>query len=852
METDRQEFRMAKFNGSPGEDFELWSLRLRAVLESKDLGTVVYEDKGAPPAHQGAALAAYEINLRRARAIIVTSLGDKPLRAIQSCEKPSEMFTKLNKRYAASTTASKIAVMTSLINKRYEEGKDMGEYLSEMESLFNKLSVMKSPLDSDMQVAILLVSISSIDFLAGTISAIKTMESERATWEYVSARLIEEMKSQDLVLASDMKSTVAAASSSKSRRKDYSKIKCYKCGKYGHIQRFCRSKGNSLPENRNVRAALARKRFEFPGFVVDSGCTQHITMNRKNFISLKKINPVKVSLADDFEVTAYEEGVVQINLDPVLGNGMTVLVLSKVLYIPNAGMNLISCAQLDAKGISTVIEKGVCKLIDRNNSRAQIGFATRRRTDNLYILQGNANVSRDRLLCARSKQSNSHPRDLILWHQRLGHISKDRVKKTANEKVLGVNLEQLPETIDCIPCVESKQTKSRSDGTLAKGYIHHTIHTDIIGPFQPPSIGGSRYIGCFVVEASRYGKVFFLKNRGEITNCFKEFQAWLERNTGDLVKRVHSDNAKEYKAMGKYLKAQGITQSFSTAYTPQSNGIVERYNRSLLDMIRAMLQTSGLPFKFWGEAALHASYILNVVSGKANDGMTPSEALIKSKPNISKLRVFGCAAYTHEPKERRFSKLAQRGRAGILLGHHAGMHRVWDIERKMVTETKHVKLDETVFPSKARNTQGLEHNEETEDSYFLGNLDTLNSAFLHSASVGEENIESEADLNSNVEKNGSNENEDTNEPRAKMPQDLDESTEPRYPRRARFAPDRYAANIARKYIHNDDMPTVSQAMKSRECSDWKTAIKSELDALQRNGTWKIVDRPQGVICFATW
>ena len=75
------------------------------------------------------------------------------------------MTTKLKKRYAESTIANKIVMMISLRNKRYEEGKDMGQYISEIESLFDKLSVMRSPLDSKMQVAILLVSISSVDNL---------------------------------------------------------------------------------------------------------------------------------------------------------------------------------------------------------------------------------------------------------------------------------------------------------------------------------------------------------------------------------------------------------------------------------------------------------------------------------------------------------------------------------------------------------------------------------------------------------------------------------------------------------------------------------------------------------------
>ena len=71
-------------------------------------------------------------------------------------------------------------------------------------------------------------------------------------------------------------------------------------------------------------------------------------MNRDIFIYLKKLNPVKVILSDDFQVTAYEQREVQIDLSQVIGNMMTTLSLSKVSYILEASMNLIACGQLDA------------------------------------------------------------------------------------------------------------------------------------------------------------------------------------------------------------------------------------------------------------------------------------------------------------------------------------------------------------------------------------------------------------------------------------------------------------------------------------------------------------------------
>lgn len=91
--------------------------------------------------------------------------------------------------------------------------------------------------------------------------------------------------------------------------------------------------------------------------------------------------------------------------------------------------------------------------------------------------------------------------------------------------------------------------------------------------------------------------------------------------------------------LGYILEKEGIVQTFSASYTPQSNGFPERYNRTLLSKTRSMLFDSGLDSRFWGEALLHASYILNVVSSSADDVQTPYERLFLKKPDVSKIRI---------------------------------------------------------------------------------------------------------------------------------------------------------------------------------------------------------------------
>lgn len=105
------------------------------------------------------------------------------------------MIKKLKERYSASKTENKIAVITSVIHSRYNGSEDRGRYLSEMESRLHILATMGSPVEAEMQVAILLVCMSTVYCLSSTISSIKTMDPEKETWEHVSVQLIEEFRS---------------------------------------------------------------------------------------------------------------------------------------------------------------------------------------------------------------------------------------------------------------------------------------------------------------------------------------------------------------------------------------------------------------------------------------------------------------------------------------------------------------------------------------------------------------------------------------------------------------------------------------------------------------------------------
>ncbi len=113
------------------------------------------------------------------------------------------------------------------------------------------------------------------------------------------------------------------------------------------------------------------------------------------------------------------------------------------------------------------------------------------------------------------------------------------------------------------------------------------------------------------------------------------------------VKTLCSDNGGEYtsKKFEAYLKSEGIRHECTIPKTPEQNGVAERLNRTLDESSRSMLLDAKLSQKFWAEAVSTVVYLKN------REGMTPYEAWHGEKPKVDHLRVFGCDAYAHIPKD---------------------------------------------------------------------------------------------------------------------------------------------------------------------------------------------------------
>ena len=133
--------------------------------------------------------------------------------------------------------------------------------------------------------------------------------------------------------------------------------------------------------------------------------------------------------------------------------------------------------------------------------------------------------------------------------------------------------------------------------------------------------------------------------------------------------------------------------------TPQWNGVSERRNRTLLDMVRSMMSQSDLPISFQGYALETAAFILNIVPSKAIE-KTPYEILTRKTPSLSFLKIWGCEAYV---KHQISDKLAPKSDKYLFIGYPKetkGYYFYNASENKVFVARNGVFLKENLFSKK--------------------------------------------------------------------------------------------------------------------------------------------------------
>ena len=165
-----------------------------------------------------------------------------------------------------------------------------------------------------------------------------------------------------------------------------------------------------------------------------------------------------------------------------------------------------------------------------------------------------------------------------------------------------------------------------------------------------PFWNGQQYFITFIDDYSCYGYLYFIQEKSQSLDVFKNFKAEVENQLSKKIKAIRSDHGGEYygrydgsgeqrpRPFAKYLMECGIVLQYTMPGTPSQNGVAERQTRTFKDMVRSMISHSTLSESLWGEAIKTVVYILNRVSSKAV-AKTTYELWTSKKPSIRHLHV---------------------------------------------------------------------------------------------------------------------------------------------------------------------------------------------------------------------
>ncbi|CAL1402230.1 unnamed protein product [Linum trigynum] len=591
----------------------------------------------------------------------------------------------------------------------------------------------------------------------------------------------------------------------------------------------------SLPTAITSAFATLQKAGTSLPWLLDSACFNHMTGHSKLFKELSSAATSSVQVANGQRLSVKGVG-------PIETPSMN---LSNTLCVPNLVPNLVSVGQLTEQNCRVVFDASGCVVQDLKTGR-QIGRGSKHgRVFQLEELSGQPSSGH----LSSSLESSSSPvfsslnnNEFDLWHSRLGHPHSSRLVTMFKQQLFGNKKVDISSSdFRCTSCVEAKSTRSSfPSSTTVISEPFHIVHTDLWGPAPTDSRHGYKYFALFVDHATRFTWVYFLRLKSDLYSVATDFLKMIQTQFGQTVRIVRSDPGGEFSShpLDRLFRSQGILTQKSCPGVSQQNGLVERKNRHVVELTRAMLLASHVPARFWPEAVATAVRLINYQITPVLGQLSPHYALFKTHPDYSRLRVFGCTCFVLLPRKDR-SKLSSKTSRCVFLGYsdiHKG-YLCYDpsvqrlriscdvvfFERLMFYSSP---PDTSIFVSEVTRLPMFDDDDEVDDILSLPPDSPAPTVSSDS---------SPASSSSSTSSSSSSAADDSDSPPSTPPA----------PRRSLRAtkgqlPIRYHDFVS---YHVDAFTIPTSYKQAMLDPNWNAAMQTEFDALHATGTWEVVDRP---------
>jgi hypothetical protein len=476
---------------------------------------------------------------------------------------------------------------------------------------------------------------------------------------------------------------------------------CFHCGKKDHYIRECRFLKNQM-KDKELNTSEANVVDEIVAMVsemqigmitevhmasaaensskwwYDSGATIHVCNNKTLFKEYVEAgNGLKVLMGNHNTAKVLGIGTVEL----ILSSGKKVL--TNVYHVPDIKKNLVSASLLSKNGVKAVLESDKL-ILSKNGVFVRKGYFC----NGMYKLS--IIINKSDVGCAYIVDSS------LMWHARLGHLNFKYMKYMSKQVLISYKQDMHDK---CEICIESKIRKKPFPSTNRDSQLLELVYSDVCELNGILTRGGKRYFITFIDDFFRYTYVYLMRNKDESFDIFKKYKTEVENQKDKRIKVLRSNRGGEYfpQEFTNYCEKNGLIHQRPAPYTPQQNGLAERKNRTLVNILNVMILSVRLPFNLWGEALLTACHVHNRVLSKKIHS-SPYELWNGRKPNLNYFKVWGCITYLRIPDPKR-TKLGPRAIKSVFVGYtvNSKAYRLLDLSSNTIVESRGVEFIENKF-----------------------------------------------------------------------------------------------------------------------------------------------------------
>ncbi|KAJ9554165.1 hypothetical protein OSB04_018210 [Centaurea solstitialis] len=806
-----------KFDG----DYDHWSMLMENLLRSKEWWHLIdpgYKEPAAGTKETDAektARAELKIKDLKVKNYLFAAIDKSILKTILQKETSRDLWESMRTKYQGSQKVQRSQLQA--LRREFEvlemkESETITDYFGRVMSVANNMRNNGENLQ-DIQI----------------VEKILRTLTERFNYIVVS---IEEAKDIDRLSVDELQSSLIVHEQ-KFRRKAKDE-EHYECPEWENKANFAEFDDNE--EVLLMASVDEEKPRKGEVWILDSGCSNHMTSHQEWFSDLDEDFKHTVKLGNDSRIVVAGKGTIRMKV-----NGIT-QVISDVYYIPELRSNLLSLGQLQEKGLAILIRDGTCKVY-----HPTLGVIMHSNTSGNRMFPLLAEMVSPQPTCLQIQSTD----EANLWHCRFGHLSYKGLSILSRKGMVeGLPLIHTPREL-CSSCLVGKQHRGSFPKKSLWKSTHklQLVHSDICGPISPTSNSNKRYILSFIDDFTRKTWIYLLSQKSEAFYAFKNFKIAVEKQAGASILCLRTDRGGEFNSneFSTFCKEHGISRQLTAAYTPQQNGIAERKNRTIMNMVRSMLNAKQMPKEFWAEAANWCIHVLNRSPTAALEEKTPQEAWDGDKPKVDYFRVFGCLANVHVPGQTR-TKLEDRSRPHVFIGvsKESKAYRLFDPTTNKVCISRDVDFEENKGWSWKQSAELV-----TTEALTWGDADDYEDGDEFDEFEAEAEAERESDTGASPKENSGNISEESDAPVRS------ESATPIAPNERQHKPPIWMSDYTSGeglseeeeavMMIEDDPVTFQEAVK---IAKWKEAMEKEMDSIERNGTWELCTLPKNAIAIA--